>query len=104
VAAGPRSCTYALIAAALEEQAIDQVQLDGALASLKEVIEKNWAVTTAPELFCFGLLERFDIKQLAALIAPRPVRFVGADERAKQELAGLDAWYQTLGAEFQPLP
>ncbi len=26
-----------------------------------------------PELFCFGLLEAFDIEQLRALVAPRPV-------------------------------
>jgi hypothetical protein len=103
VATGPRSCTYALVAAALEEQSISGAELHGSLASLKEVIEKNWSVTTAPELFCFGLLERFDIKQLAALTAPRPVNFVGADERAKQELSDLEAWYRTLGSDFQPL-
>ena len=30
-------------------------------------------VSAAPELFCFGLLEWFDVKQLTALVAPRPV-------------------------------
>jgi hypothetical protein len=29
-----------------------------------------------PEAFCFGLLERFDIKQLAALVAPRRVEML----------------------------
>jgi hypothetical protein len=33
---------------------------------LKEVIEKNLGVNTAPELFCFGLLESFDIPQINA--------------------------------------
>jgi len=33
-------------------------------------------VELSPELFCFGLLEHFDVKQLAALVAPRPVALV----------------------------
>ena len=40
---------------------------------LKEVIEKNWSVTDKPELFCFGLLETFDIPQLEALANPRTI-------------------------------
>ena len=47
--------------------------------SLKQVIEKNLTVEQAPELFCFGLLERFDMPQLLALAAPRPVHLDGAD-------------------------
>jgi hypothetical protein len=56
-----------------------------------------------PEIFCFGLLKAFDIKQLAALVAPRPVTFANAGERAKAELAELADWYGVLGSEFQPL-
>ena len=75
-ASGPRSSTIALVAAGLEERAIGGLRLRGALASLKEVIDKNnWSFEQAPELFCFGLLEAFDIKQFAALAAPRPVVF-----------------------------
>ena len=103
VARGPRSCTFALVAAGLEETAIGQVELHGALGSLKEVIENDWAVDQKPELFCFGLLEAFDVKQMAALIAPRPVTFAGAGDRAKSELAELAAWYRLLGNEFEPL-
>ena len=66
IAIGPRSSTMALIAAALEGQAIGGLALHGALGSLKEVMEQNWGVADKPELFCFGLLESFDIKQLAA--------------------------------------
>jgi len=73
------------------------------MGSLKEVIEKNWSVNQFPELFCFGLLEAFDIKHLAALVAPREAAFVKAGDRAKSELADLAAWYRLLGKDFEPL-
>ncbi len=76
VSIGPRLGTAALIAAALEPKAISQVKLHGAMGSLKEIIESNASIPDKPELFCFGLLEFFDIKQLAALVAPRPVCFM----------------------------
>jgi dienelactone hydrolase len=103
VAVGPRTSTIALVAAGLEPKAIGGLELHGAWGSLKEVIEKNRAVDQMPEMFCFGLLEVFDVKQLAALTAPRPVTFVEPGERAKKELAGLKAWYALLGREFDPL-
>ena len=102
VALGPRSSTFALVAAGLEEKAVGQVELHGSLGSLKEVIEQNWSVTQKPELFCFGLLEAFDVKQLTALVAPRPVKFINASNRAKTELPELVAWYGLLGGEFEP--
>ena len=92
VATGPRSSVFALIAAALETKAIAAVELHQTLGSLKEVLERNWPVTEAAELFCFGLLECCDIRQLAALAAPRPVRLVAPSERAQQELEGLAQW------------
>ena len=102
VAIGPRSSLFALVAAGLEEKAVGQVELHGSLGSLREVIEKNWSVTEKPEMFCFGLLEAFDIKQLAALVAPRPVRFINASNRAKTELPELTTWYRLLGGKFEP--
>jgi dienelactone hydrolase len=63
---GPRSSLVASVAGALERRAISAVKTHDALTSLKEVIEKNMAVNTAPELFCFGLLESFDIPQINA--------------------------------------
>ncbi len=104
VAVGPRTSVIALTAAGLEEKAVGGVELHGALGSLKEIIEQNRSVEQMPELFCFGLLEAFDVKQLAALAAPRPVRLVQPGERARKELAGLKAWYAALGKEFDPLP
>ncbi|MBI5396637.1 MAG: hypothetical protein HZA91_15190 [Verrucomicrobia bacterium] len=73
VAYGPRSSTFALVAAALEPKAVAGAELHGAPGSLKEVIEKNWTVDRQPEMFCFGLLESFDMPQLTALVKPRPV-------------------------------
>ena len=43
------------------------------MSSLKQPIEKDMEITAAPELFCFGLLEHFDMQRLKALVAPRPV-------------------------------
>jgi hypothetical protein len=103
LAIGPRSSLIGLVAAGLEESAIGEVELRGAMSSLKEAIEQNWGVNQRPELFCFGLLETFDIKQLVALVAPRQVIFVPASERAGAELAGLNGWYATLGKNFHPL-
>jgi hypothetical protein len=103
VAVGPRTSTIALVAAGLEPQAVGGLELHGAWGSLKEIIEKNRAVDQMPEMFCFGLLEAFDVKQLSALAAPRPVTFVEAGERAKKELAELKAWYTLLGREFDPV-
>lgn len=92
VASGPRSSVFSLVAAALESRAIAAVTLRQPLGSLKEVLERDWPVTEAPELFCFGLLECCDVRQLAALVAPRPLQLVEPSDRAKQELAGLAQW------------
>jgi hypothetical protein len=103
VAVGPRLSVVALVAAGMDEKAISGLELHGTLGSLKEIIEKNRGVDQWPELFCFGLLEAFDVKQLVALAAPRPVVVVKPGERASKELAGLKVWYATLGKEFDPL-
>lgn len=100
---GPRGCLYSLIAAALEPNAIGAAELHRSYGSLKEVIEQNLAVTAAPELFCFGLLEKFDVLQIAAMAAPRPVRFLESTERVAAELAPLADWYALQGAEHSPL-
>lgn len=102
-ALGERMCLAALVAAALETQAVDRVELHGSLASLKQVVERNDAVNEKPEFFCFGLLEAFDICELAALVAPREVRFVAAGERMHSELARLKSWYADFGKDYDPL-
>jgi hypothetical protein len=77
---------FALVAAALETNAIARVELSGAMDSLKQVIENNDSVNRTPELFCFGLLEAFDVPQIVALIAPRPVQFANAQVRANVKI------------------
>jgi hypothetical protein len=97
---GPRSSVMALVAAAIEQTAISGVELHSAHGSLKEVIEGNTSYGAAPELFCFGLLTEFDVRELTAIVAPREVRFVGASDRARQELADIETLYQLLGKQF----
>jgi hypothetical protein len=76
VAVGPRSSVFALAAAGLEDNAISELELHQCLPSLKQVIEQNHLFDQEPELFCFGLLEAFDLEQLRALVVPRPVTFL----------------------------
>ena len=102
VSSGPRSSLIALVAAVLET-AIDSVELRGSLGSLKQRIENNDKLDAAPEAFCFGLLEAFDVEQLAGLCAPRPVRFVEPSERVKTEMAELKKWYAAFGSDFDTL-
>ena len=61
------SSLVALTAGGLEEKAVGGLELRKCHASLKEVIEQNMIYQTRPEMFCFGLLEEFDIPQLKAL-------------------------------------
>jgi hypothetical protein len=70
---GPRTSLIALVAAGVEHEAISEVKLHSPMASLKQPILDDMVVSDAPELFCFGLLEWFDVKQLAGLVAPRPL-------------------------------
>jgi hypothetical protein len=74
MAIGPRTSTIALIAAAIERNAIGSLEVRNALPSLKELIEQNHVVNDMPELFCQDLLGYFDVKDIVTLVAPRPVR------------------------------
>jgi len=75
-AVGPRSSVVALCAAALESKSIAGLELHQPMESLNELIEKGVGVDKMPELFCFALLRHFDMKELVALAAPRPVAIV----------------------------
>jgi hypothetical protein len=75
-AVGPRASVVALAAATLEPDAIAGLELHQPMESLKELIEKGIGVDKMPELFCFGLLLDFDMKELIALVSPRPVEIV----------------------------
>ncbi len=71
---GPRSSTFAIVATALEPVSIGDFHWQG-LAPLSDIISQNRAVNEMPEMFCFGLLEHFDLPELSNLIAPRGMRF-----------------------------
>jgi hypothetical protein len=73
---GPRASVVALCAAALEPKAVAGLELHQPMDSLKELIDKGVGVDKMPELFCFGLLQDFDMKELVALAAPRPVAII----------------------------
>ncbi len=79
------------------------MELNETLGSLKQMIEENQLVNQSPEMFCFGLLERFDILQLTALVAPRPITVHQPDDRVRDELKLLTTWYKTLGVDHKPL-
>lgn len=79
-AIGPRSGVVALVAAALAPEAVSGVKLHRPMASLKEILDEGRTFNEAPELFCFGLLESFDLPQIEAMIAPRPVDRVESEE------------------------
>ena len=103
LATGPRTSVIVLVAAALSPTNIASVDVRGAHGSLKEIIAAGMGANQTPELFCFGLLEEFDVLQITALSAPRPVRFHEPSDRAKEELKQLARFYQTLGSKFDPL-
>jgi len=73
-AMGPRIGLAALLAAALEP-VVAQVTVEGGFGSLKEILAKDMTADKTPELFCFGLLDAFDIPQIAALVKPRVFTF-----------------------------
>jgi hypothetical protein len=52
-------------------------------------------------LFCFGLLEAFDVKHLVALVTPRPVLFRKPSDRVQAELTALNPWCEMLGTKLQ---
>ena len=73
VARGPRTSLIALVAAALEPDAISGVELHDSWRTLREVFERNVSAQQMPEMFTFGLLEEFDVPQIEQLVSPRVV-------------------------------
>lgn len=104
LAKGRRASLVALVAAALaSEGQLTEVVLHESLGSLKQVIEEKTSYLDAPELFSFGLLEAFDIRQIAAMAAPAKVTFAAPSDRAKKELAGLETWWKLMGVDHKPV-
>ena len=104
VAKGKRASLVALCAAAISnEGTLTEVVVSESLGSLKQVIEDKTSYTDAPEMFTFGLLQNFDIKQIAMLVAPAKLTFAAPSDRVKTELAGLADWWKLLGADHKPV-
>jgi hypothetical protein len=64
---GPRSSLVALVAKAMEPKKLGDLQPSQHIESLHGILRNNWTVIDKPEMFCFGLLESFDVPQLQAL-------------------------------------
>ncbi|MCF7786890.1 MAG: acetylxylan esterase [Prosthecobacter sp.] len=64
---GPRSSIVTLVAKAMEPQSLGALKPSEHIESLHGILRNNWMVSDKPELYCFGLLEFFDVPQLQAL-------------------------------------
>ena len=64
---GPRSSLVALTAKAMAPGTVGPLKPRQQLETLHDILRQNWTVAEKPELFCFGLLESFDVPQLKAL-------------------------------------
>ena len=95
-----------LCSAVLSRVTVENILLVDSFASLKQLTEEVMLYDECPSLFCFGLLEAFDIRELIGLTAPTPVT-IGkphADmSRIYQEWNPLSECYARLGTrDFHP--
>ncbi|MEZ6055379.1 MAG: hypothetical protein R3C01_01620 [Planctomycetaceae bacterium] len=67
---GRRTGLIATLTAATTTETFSSVSLNGSFESLHDILKEDIAVNEAPELFCFGLLEHFDLPQIESLAAP----------------------------------
>lgn len=100
---GPRCGLFSLVAAAMNESNIDQLTLEDALATFKQIIESNESAHKNPDYFCFGLLHDFDTPQLSAMVAPRKLIYVKPTQRHQNELRALQHVYKSFGVDFDPV-
>jgi dienelactone hydrolase len=66
-----------LCAAALKPDSLDHLHLEGLPDSLKRLIDLPVEYEQALPLFCFGLLERFDIRDLMGMAEGLPIELPG---------------------------
>lgn len=66
---GPRSSLVALVAKAMEPRHVGELKPSQHIEDLHGILRNNWTVSDKPEMFCFGLLEHFNVPQLKALAA-----------------------------------
>jgi dienelactone hydrolase len=103
-ASGRLTSVAAAAAAALDaEGCITRLVTEQLPATLKLLIEEDAGFREQPTLFCFGLLARFDIRELLALCAGREVecrQVWGEAARVKAELASLASLFAAAGGSF----
>ena len=103
-----RTSAIALMSTTLEIKNIRKAELHGSLRSFKSLIKEGYGANKYPELFCFGLLEYFDVPELMKLatvagkqriffqvVPARPFiaiadDFSGAAEIALEPFTGMD--------------
>ena len=78
--AGWNTSVAALSACALHNSRVDSVTIEDYPTSLKNLVEDHADYEVHPALFCFGLLEQFDVAELVALCSPAKVEMIGASE------------------------
>jgi hypothetical protein len=90
--------TVALLSAALKYSGnIEKLELIELPVSLKQLIKNKIEYDKYPELYCFGLLRYFDIKEYIGMAAPANVQIVnavGKKEMMEKEFEPLKEFYQ----------
>lgn len=64
---GPRTGLVSLVSKALEPKASGEFKPTQHIEALQGILLNNWTVSDKPEMFCFGLLEHFNVSRLKAL-------------------------------------
>ncbi|HEX7378993.1 MAG TPA: hypothetical protein VF278_17865 [Pirellulales bacterium] len=99
-AVGPRTALAACIASALGGGA-DGLELLRPLASLRQLIDDDRDANLWPDVFCFGLLEEFEMKTILALVTAREITIRGAEGRLRVAFADLAASVRAAGKSFK---
>jgi hypothetical protein len=74
VTTGPRSETVAMVAAALEPDLFEQLDLQQSISSLADVFEHPSAYIKTPEMMCLDLYHDFDFNTLAIIASAAKVK------------------------------
>lgn len=90
---GRNMSVAALCAAALDgNKWVSRLETQELPASLKLLIEQDQSYDNKPALYCFGLLEQFDIRELLTMAGGRPIECLkiwGEPARIREELGSL---------------
>jgi dienelactone hydrolase len=104
--AGRVGSVIAAVAAALGSRRVDELIALDLPASLKLLIEERREYDACPELFAFGLLEQFDVREILGMTAARRILLVqpsGGAARVQQELGPVVEFSRRLAVEVKGL-